>query len=277
MDWGQHPVVQGAAVAATFNGDSVPVCFQTRVGPAKCTADQSITNTGNVVTSGSNNVTDSPDGNNTGDATFVLAAEPTTAGCSADLSITKTPDATTVAPGGQVMYTLLVQNHGPVTGTSVNVSDAVPAGLTVVSAQPSQGSCKVTTTVECSLGTILNGGSAQILVAANVAPGATGSIINTANVSGFQTDTNTSNNDSGATIHVVPPPSGGAQRVDVQVVKHVNHGVARFGQVLTYTLDVEEQRAGHSAERGDHRHVGGGDAGGVDQAVAGDLRQGRAV
>ncbi len=32
IDWGLHPAIQGAAVAATYTGDPVEVCFQTKVG-----------------------------------------------------------------------------------------------------------------------------------------------------------------------------------------------------------------------------------------------------
>ncbi len=67
--------------------------------------------------------------------------------------------------GGQVMYTLVVSDKGPSDATGVKVSDALPAGLTLVSAKPSQGSCSGTS---CGLGTIVNGGQAQILITANV-------------------------------------------------------------------------------------------------------------
>jgi uncharacterized repeat protein (TIGR01451 family) len=236
VNWGQHPVVQGAAAAATFNGDPVQVCFQTKVGLASCNADQSITNDGNVVTSGSNNVTDSPNGNNTGDATFILAADPTTAGCSADLSITKSADSAAVTQGGQVLYTLLVKNHGPDTATSVKVSDAIPAGLSIVSAQPSQGTCSTAGAINCSLGTMLNGASAQILVKATVSSSATAPITNTATVSAFQTDPNPGNNSSSATVTPVPPPA--PTPVDLVIVKHVDKKVVALGQALTYTIDV---------------------------------------
>ncbi len=142
--------------------------------------------------------------------------------------------------GGQVMYTLVVPNHGPDTATSVVASDAIPAGLSVVSVKPSQGSCTAAGAINCSLGTILNGGSAQILVVANVASTATGSITNCATTSGFQTDPNTANNSDCRTVSIPSPPSV-AQPVDVQVVKHVNHPVAKAGEVLTYTLDVKNK------------------------------------
>jgi uncharacterized repeat protein (TIGR01451 family) len=238
IDWGTHPVVSGASMYATYAGDPPQVCFQTTVGPAKCTADQSITNQGNAITVGSNGVSDTPDGNNTGAANFVEAADPTTAGCKADMAITKTANSASVTPGGQVIYTLIAKNNGPDTATNAEVSDAIPGGLTIVSAQPSQGTCTTAGAIDCALGTMLSGGSAQILVTANVSSGeAPGSTINNcANVSAHQDDTNPANNVSCAAIHIVPPPA--PPPIDLVIVKHVNKHVVLFGQPLTYTIDV---------------------------------------
>jgi uncharacterized repeat protein (TIGR01451 family) len=156
-----------------------------------------------------------------------------------DLAITKTPSVTKLSVGGQVMYTLVVKNHGPSDGTGVTVSDPAPAGLSIVSAQPSQGTCSTTaTTLSCSLGGLVNGGAAQILVTANVGSTVVGQLTNTATVTGDQPDTNQSNNSSTATITVTQPPM--PQPVaDLQVIKRVNHVTAPFGQLLTYTLDVK--------------------------------------
>ncbi len=78
----------------------------------------------------------------------------------ADLAIVKTASPTTVTAGGQVTYTLAVTNNGPDDASNATVSDPLPAGETLVSATPSQGTCSGST---CSLGTIAHGGSAQIL------------------------------------------------------------------------------------------------------------------
>jgi uncharacterized repeat protein (TIGR01451 family) len=56
----------------------------------------------------------------------------------ADLSVTKT--ANNLTPGNAVQFTVQVTNSGPYTDTDVRVLDLLPAGLTFVSATPSQGS-----------------------------------------------------------------------------------------------------------------------------------------
>ena len=57
-----------------------------------------------------------------------------------DLQITKSGPANAVI-GGQISYSLTVKNNGPSNATNVVVSDPVPAGTTLVSATPSQGTC----------------------------------------------------------------------------------------------------------------------------------------
>jgi uncharacterized repeat protein (TIGR01451 family) len=182
---------------------------------------------------------------NTATATCADCGPPVTSsahvpvGPKVDLGITKMASATTLSAGGQVMYTLVVQDHGPSDATGITVSDPAPAGLSIVSAHPSQGSCTTTaSSVDCSLGGLANGGAAQILVTADVASTAVGSLANTAMVTGDQPDPDQSNNSSTATLNVTQPPV--AQPVaDLQVIKTVNHARARFGQPLIYTLKVK--------------------------------------
>lgn len=229
----------GAQLSLTFAGTSgAEVCFRTMVGQAKCSTAQAISNQGNAVTTGLNGVSDAPSGDSSGEAVFFLPASPTMSRCQADLSIEKRADGSVVKAGGQVMYTLVVRNHGPDTGTSVKVSDSVPSGLSIVSAHPTQGTCTVAGAIDCSLGSIVNGGAAQILVVADVASNASGKIVNSAEVHGFQTDPNPSNNTSSATIEATQPPLVPPQ-ADVQVLKRVNHSSAKFGELLTYTLVVK--------------------------------------
>jgi uncharacterized repeat protein (TIGR01451 family) len=173
----------------------------------------------------------------------------------ADLAIEKTASLSTVTAGGQVTYTLAVKNNGPHDATGVIVLDHPPPGLSVISAEPSQGSCVHDKIVLCSLGSVLNGASAQILVTANVALNASGAQTNTATVTGGQTDPNPANNTSSATIDVTPltpaplpvpmsevlaitltAPDQGFS--DLSIVKHVDHTTAHPGQQLTYTLKI---------------------------------------
>ena len=72
--------------------------------------------------------TDANTANNNGtDTLFVLGVS--------DLSITKTDSTAdgTTAPGAQVIYTVVVTNHGPFAVTGADVEDALPAELTNVS------------------------------------------------------------------------------------------------------------------------------------------------
>ena len=51
----------------------------------------------------------------------------------ADLSITKTDDATTYLPGGAVVYTIVVRNSGPFGAAGNTVTDSLPTGITTAS------------------------------------------------------------------------------------------------------------------------------------------------
>ena len=71
--------------------------------------------------------------------------------------------------GNNLTYTIGVDNKGPShTGGTVTLTDQLPAGTTLVSATPSQGTCSGTTTVTCDLGTLANGASATVSVVVHV-------------------------------------------------------------------------------------------------------------
>jgi uncharacterized repeat protein (TIGR01451 family) len=152
----------------------------------------------------------------------------------ANLTVSKLASTTVAPAGGQVMYTLVVNNNGPSDATGVIVSDAVPAGLTLVSAQPSQGSCSLPSST-CTLGAIADGGSAQILVTAVISSTASGTVTNCASATGDQQDPNAGDNRSCAGLTIQPPPQ---PRSDIAIDKKVNHSSAHPGQKLTYTLTV---------------------------------------
>jgi uncharacterized repeat protein (TIGR01451 family) len=208
------------------------------------TATEGLLNTATVTSS-----TPDPDLSNNEDTVSTPLAEKE----AADLAVEKVASLSSVTAGGQVSYTVTVTNKGPHAGTGVTVTDSVPPALSVISAQPSQGSCDTTAGVRCELGTIANGGSAQILITANVAPDAHDALTNTALVAGNEPDPDTSNNTSTATTPVTPltpqplpnPPApltplpAPAQPVsDLEIVKHVDRGTSHPGQLLSYTLRV---------------------------------------
>jgi uncharacterized repeat protein (TIGR01451 family) len=123
-----------------------------------------------------------------------------------DVKLTKTGPANAVI-GGQISYTLTAKNNGPSSATNVVVSDPVPAGTTLVSATPSQGTCD--TTVSCSLGNLANGNSATITIV--LAATTVGTVTNTGSVTAAEPDSDTTNNSASATTNVYGfAPGGGA-------------------------------------------------------------------
>ncbi len=113
------------------------------------------------------------------------------AGALADLALTKIVTQEPVASGVNFNYVVVVTNLGPDAATGVTMMDALPAGVSLISAVPSQGSCSGTTTVTCPLGGLLAGGSATIDLVVTKTVG--GSISNSAAVAGDQTDPNAAN------------------------------------------------------------------------------------
>jgi len=172
---------------------------------------------------------------NSGSSAF--AGAPDLNGCygPADMSITKSDSPDPVGPGQNVTYHLTVTNNGassgPSTTSGVTVTDSLPAGVTLVSATPSKGSCSGTTTISCALGIFPGGASATIDIVVTVSPAASGSLTNTASVSAVTADPNPANNTATATTTIV----NGA---DLSLTKTGSPDPVHTGQTLTYTLTV---------------------------------------
>ena len=149
---------------------------------------------------------------NTGSTNFPLASpiQGTNAGSidafvakvgpGADLSVNKSDSPDPVRVKKTLTYTVTVTNNGPDTATGVTLTDTLPSGVKYVSATPTQGSCSGTTTITCNLGTLINGGSATVRIV--VTPLVKGTIVNTARVTGNETDLNAANNTATATTTV---------------------------------------------------------------------------
>src|SRR5262249_40818578 len=100
----------------------------------------------------------------------------------ADLAVTKSGPAFAQS-GGTISYTITARNTGPAAASGVTVTDPLPAGETLVSAVPSQGSCVAVT---CNLGSIAASGSATVTVTANVTATCGATLTNTATIAGDQ-------------------------------------------------------------------------------------------
>ncbi|MDD9369776.1 MAG: DUF11 domain-containing protein [Acidimicrobiales bacterium] len=117
-------------------------------------ADGSVPNTATVTSPGSNCPPEAP-GPPVCTSTVVVPLQPR-------VTIEKSTTATRIDPGGQVPYTIVVTNTGPVTAPDVIVTDRLPVGLTFSSAADDRCTSADGATVTCQLGDLEAGGSATI-------------------------------------------------------------------------------------------------------------------
>ena len=157
----------------------------------------------------------------------------------ADLAIVKTASPTpAVVAGQQLTYTLAATNNGPSPATGVTVSDPLPTSLTFVSATTSQGTFSYNNgTLTASLGSLADGASANVNVVTTVAASATGTVTNTATISGDQTDPYLANNTSSVTTTINQPVKP-QDYPDLAIVKVATPSPVSVGANLTYTLTV---------------------------------------
>lgn len=87
-----------------------------------------------------------------------------------DLALTKTSDTERANVGDTIEYRVTVSNDGPTDATGVVVSDPLPAGLTFVSATPSDGGTYNSQTGNWSIPLIPAGESRELVLRANVTP-----------------------------------------------------------------------------------------------------------
>ena len=164
-------------------------------------------------------------------------------GAGADLAMSKSASEETVSVGSQFTYTLSVFNQGSGTASSVQVTDDLPGGVTLVSATPSAGgSCGTVDPVVCTLGV------ARPVRRRGRHPRRDGSrdpatLVNTATASSPD-DVNAGNNSGTATVDV-------AELADLAVTKTASPTQGIVGEPLTYTLTVTNGDSRATADRPD--------------------------
>lgn len=136
------------------------------------------------------------------------------AAAGADLALTATVQPPQLLAGLPVQYTLVATNGGPDLATSVVLSDTLPAGLTFVSAQASQGTCVHNArVVTCALGNLAPQASAAVTVLARADLGMS---LNRAMVTSALRDPDMTNNEVALYGLVRTPP----EHIYLPVVLH---------------------------------------------------------
>ena len=183
----------------------------------------SLTNTVSITST----TADPNTGNNTDSVNTAVTA-------SADLAVTKLgPGSVTAA--GNVTYDVTVENLGPSDATGVNVVDTLPAGVTFVSATPSNGgwTCNNSgnVSVTCTRAT-WNAGASTTFTIVVTAPNDAASLTNTVSIASTTPDSDSTNNTDSVSTTVTAS-------ADLRLVKNAPATVAASGNV-TYTLDVDQ-------------------------------------
>lgn len=152
----------------------------------------------------------------------------------ANVSITKTADASAVLAGSAVTWTLTIANDGPSDADNVQVSDALPPGLSYVGIDAdSPVSCAAANPVDCQVASMPAGKSYQIkvraLVGSGVGDGST--ITNQASVSTSTPGDDAKDNTDSASIAV-------RTSADLSLTKSHAGGSVVAGETVDFTLAV---------------------------------------
>ena len=149
----------------------------------------------------------------------------------ADVGVHQAVDKPAPLVGEDVTFTVTVLNAGPSPATGVVVTDALPAGLTLVSATPSQGSYAAP---DWTVGTLSETGlpATLTIVATVTAPGA---LVHTATITQqTEVDPNAANNSASVTLNA-------AESANLKVIKALTRSSPYVGELLTFHVIVANQ------------------------------------
>ena len=167
-----------------------------------------------------------PDPNVNNDST---AAAINAAAAIVDLALIDRVDRSTPLLGESVTFTVIVINPGPGAATGVTVADTLPAGLSLVSATPSQGAYDPTTGV-WTVGGVNALEQVTLMLVATVTE--SGALVHNAVVASLdQFDPNPMNNSSAASVNA-------ASEADLRVTKAISTNAPAVGESLTYAIAV---------------------------------------
>jgi uncharacterized repeat protein (TIGR01451 family) len=151
----------------------------------------------------------------------------------ADVEVTVNDSPDPVNFGSNLTYTITVQNKGEIAATGVTLTDTLPAGAALVSANSTAGTCSGTTAITCNIGTLTGGASATVTIVVTAPPVRT--LTNTATATINETDANPANNT--ATTQTL------VDFADLTITKKAAQSVVAPGATLTYSLVVKNKGA----------------------------------
>ncbi|MEA3239757.1 MAG: lamin tail domain-containing protein, partial [Candidatus Bipolaricaulota bacterium] len=159
-------------------------------------------------------------------------------GAGADLSLVKSVDNAEPQEGDTIVYTITLANDGPSVATGVQITDALPAGLSYVS--DNGGGAYDAGTGVWSVASLASGSSTSLAITATVDTGTAGSTItNTAEVTvaGQPDPDSTPNNhhpdeDDQSSIDLT------VQSADLVVEKTVDNPTPSEGDTIVYTITL---------------------------------------
>jgi uncharacterized repeat protein (TIGR01451 family) len=122
----------------------------------------------------------------------------------ANLAVSQLAAPLPATPNNPLTYFITVTNLGPFAATSVTVTDALPAGVTFVTAATTQGSCSTGAVnhLIADIGSLALNAAATIQCTVRLAGAAPASYNNTLTVTGAEPDPNAANNTSGLVVSV---------------------------------------------------------------------------
>ena len=149
---------------------------------------------------------------------------------SADLQVAKSASPSPAVPGDGIEYTITVANAGPSDAAAVTLTDPLTA-LTGVAASASTGTCSVTGSVDCTIGTVRAGETVTVTISGTIDAGRTADLTNTATASSSTPDPNGSDN-SGSVVTTMQPSA------DLSITKTASPNPLIAGDEVTYTVTV---------------------------------------
>lgn len=165
----------------------------------------------------------------TSDPSANTAVETTTILPHADLALGKTAFPNPIAAGETMTYTLVVTNWGPSDALGVELTDTLPATVTVGAVNSTQFSCSGTTTISCSSGILYAYTVSEVTIV--VTPTQTGTLVNSAFITATTPaiDRDMQNNTASIAVPVT-------LRTDVGVAMAAAPEPVVAGETMTFTL-----------------------------------------